>query len=113
MSMNQVRRADRVEHLGADPEKPEFFDLSTTGVCCHSARRHDKDSVVKVQVGELSVRGRVVYCMERTDGFRIGLHFVEQTPEARKAMEDVVEKYSRGVPLKCGIAGEVITKKGS
>ncbi len=104
MDFPRDRSSERIEHLGSEPT---FFDLSSTGACCLHTQEVAKDSVVSVKVNELIVKAKVRYCSPRTDGYRVGLEFAELTPDQRKVIADTVDKYSRGVPVVCSIAGKV------
>jgi hypothetical protein len=58
---------------------------------------------VSVRISDLTLKARVVYCQERTDGFRLGLQFTGVTGDQQKMLKDRVEKFSRGVALSCAI----------
>jgi hypothetical protein len=98
------RSSERIEHITLDNEKDKsLFDLSVTGVCCLFNRRLPSNSSVSVKINDLIVKARVVYCQERTDGFRMGLQFTNVTGEQLKKLSERVEKFSRGVALTCAI----------
>jgi hypothetical protein len=98
------RSSERIEHINLDEAKDKsFFDLSATGVCCLFGRRLADNSSVSVKINELTLKARVVYCQERTDGFRLGLQFTGVSGEQQKLLKDKVEKFSRGVALSCAI----------
>jgi hypothetical protein len=98
------RISERIEYINLDNEKEKsFFDLSTTGICCLFRRRLATDVIVSIKLNELILKARVVYCQERTDGFRLGLQFVDVSDDQRKILNERVEKFSRGVALTCAI----------
>lgn len=106
MSISQ-RKSERIEHLAGDlGEAVEMFDISATGVCCTHDKRFEKGAFVAVQVNDLTLRARVAYCQERKEGYRVGLEFWNVSADKRKMIEEFIEGYSRGVPLRCRIAGE-------
>jgi hypothetical protein len=98
------RSSERIEHISLDDAKDKsFFDLSATGICCLFGRRLSDNSSVSVRISDLTLKARVVYCQERTDGFRLGLQFTGVTGDQQKMLKDRVEKFSRGVALSCAI----------
>lgn len=99
-------RAERIEFLNLNgSNEPKLFDLSKTGVCCFSAKKLDKGVVASLKINTLSFKARVIYAQERTDGFRVGMQFVEVSAEQQKILNDLVDKFSRGVPLSCVVEG--------
>jgi c-di-GMP-binding flagellar brake protein YcgR len=56
-----------------------------------------------MKINDLVIKARVVYCQERSDGYRLGLHFVDVSDEQQKKLDDRVEKFSRGVAIACAI----------
>jgi hypothetical protein len=100
----QERTSDRIEYVDLDGEKEKsLFDLSTTGVCCLFRRRLEGSVSVSIKINDLTLKARVVYCQERTDGFRLGLQFVDIGDDQQKKLNDQVEKFSRGVAVTCAI----------
>jgi hypothetical protein len=98
------RSSERIENINLDNARDKsFFDLSATGVCCLFGRRLADNSSVSVKISDLTLKARVVYCQERTDGFRLGLQFTSVTGEQQKMLKDRVDKFSRGVDLSCAI----------
>jgi len=98
------RSSERIEFISADAAGNEpFFDLSTTGVCCHCRKNFAQDAVVSLKINELTLKAKVVYSQQRTDGYRLGLQFVNVTAEQQKTLNDCVDKFSRGVMVTCGI----------
>ena len=98
------RASERIELINVgDAKEKSFFDLSTTGICCLFHRRLAADVLVSVTINDLTLKARVVYCQERTDGVRLGLQFVNVSEEQQKKLNDRVEKFSRGVALTCAI----------
>jgi hypothetical protein len=80
-----------------------LFDLSKTGVCCFHDTKKDKDAVLSITINSLKLRAIVVYCQERAHGFRLGMHFDAVNAEQQKLLGDLVDKFSRGVPLSCKV----------
>jgi hypothetical protein len=99
------RASERIEFINLNgSNEPMLFDLSKTGVCCFSARKLDKGAVASLTINTLSIKAKVVYSQERTDGFRVGMQFFEVSAEQQKILNDLVDEFSRGVPLSCAIA---------
>ena len=100
------RQSERIEFLSDTVELQRFFDLSKTGVCCRHTKSLQKDEVVSVQINDLVLSAKVAWCTPRTDGFRVGLQFIKLTPDQSRALDDLVERYSRGVPVKVDLVGQ-------
>jgi hypothetical protein len=99
-------RAERIEFINLNgSNEPKLFDLSKTGVCCFSAKKLEKGGIASLKINTLSIKARVIYSQERTDGFRVGMQFVEVSAEQQKSLNELVDKFSRGVPLSCVVEG--------
>ncbi|HUI92590.1 MAG TPA: PilZ domain-containing protein [Chitinivibrionales bacterium] len=100
------RASERIEFVNVNGSQvPALFDLSKTGVCCFSAKKLDKGAVASLTINKLSIKARVIYSQDRLDGFRVGMQFIEVTPQQQETLNDLVDKFSRGVPLSCTIEG--------
>jgi hypothetical protein len=100
----QDRASERIEYLNLNSaEEPTLFDLSKTGVCCGHTVKKAKDAVLTVVINNLRIKARVIYCQERMPGFRLGMHFEGVTPDQQKQLSDLVDQFSRGVPLSCKV----------
>ncbi len=97
------RRSERIEFVAPD-EQRKLFDLSTTGACCLHAGAYEKNDFVKVAVNDLLLRAKVAYCQQRSDGYRIGIQFWNVTEEQQRALDTLVDAYSKGVPVVCKIS---------
>lgn len=100
----QDRTSERIEFInlsGAD--EPTLFDLSKTGVCCRHNAKKAKDSLLTVVINALRLKARVVYCQERDSAFRLGMHFESMTADQQKMLSELVDKFSRGVPISCTV----------
>jgi hypothetical protein len=98
------RKSERIEflHLNGTSE-PTLFDLSKTGVCAFSAKKLEKGAFAFVKINTLRIKAQVVYSQERTDGFRVGMQFCELTPDQIKGLGELVDKFSRGMPISCSV----------
>jgi len=105
MGTIKKRGSERIQFLNVHSEAHELFDLSTTGACCRCDQRLAADDIVKVRVKDLVLRARVAYCIERTDGFRVGMEFLEVTSEQKVRLREIVDRYSRGVPVSFTVVG--------
>jgi hypothetical protein len=98
------RNSERIEYISADSTAAtSFFDLSQTGVCCHFNRSLSKNAAVSVKLNDLTLKALVIYCLERKDGFRLGLQFSDVSKDQQKKLDEAIEKFSRGVTLSCAI----------
>ncbi len=104
MDFPRNRSSERIEYIGSEQK---FFDLSSSGASCLHTQDIAKDSLVDMRVNELHVKAKVRYCAGRTDGFRVGVEFVDLTPDQKKAIAETVDKYSKGVPVTCLISGKL------
>ena len=102
--MGDVKRrgSDRIAYLGAAPEK-QLVDLSTTGACCYHTTRKERDWLVTVKISNVTVKARVVYCRQRGDGYRLGVQFQDVDEGTQAKIDEIVGKYSKGVPVECRI----------
>jgi hypothetical protein len=100
----QDRASERIEFINLNgANEPTLFDLSKTGVCCRHSVKKDKSSVLAVVINDLRIKARVIYCQEHEPGFRLGMHFEGVTPEQQKSLSELVDKFSRGVPISCRV----------
>jgi hypothetical protein len=100
------RASERIEFINLNgSSEPTLFDLSKTGVCGFSSKKLEKDKFAFVKINTLRLKAQVVYCQERSDGFRVGMHFCEVPADLQASLNDLVDKFSRGVPISCSIEG--------
>ncbi|MBN1309662.1 MAG: PilZ domain-containing protein [Chitinispirillaceae bacterium] len=93
------RGSERVELLNVDGSET-LINLSRTGVAFLHANPLEKNRLVTVRINEVPVRGRVVYCRKRTDGYRIGVRFNAGTAEEQSAVGRLIDSFSCGVSLR-------------
>ena len=100
------RKSERIEFLQLNgPTEPTLFDLSKTGVCGFSAKKLEKGAFAFVKINAVRLKAQVIYCQDRTDGFRVGMQFCDLTPDQKTGLGDLVDKFSRGIPISCSIEG--------
>ena len=101
------RKSERIESISADGrgEMP-LYDLSKTGVSCYHSEPKAKNSYVMVKINDILLRAKVIYCQKREKDYRLGLQFWNILPEWQVKINDLVEKYSKGVPVRCKIIDE-------
>jgi len=92
------RNSERVEVIKVEGTE-NLLNLSATGVAFLFPRKIDKNDPVVVRINEITVEGLVVYCHERTDGFRIGMRFNQLSIQEQTTINKMVESFSCGVPL--------------
>lgn len=100
----KMRSNERIEFIDpAGDDSRTLFDLSKGGACCLYPRTVERGAFVKVTLDQLEVRARVSYAVERKDGYRIGLQFWNVSGAQQKQLEELVESFSRGVPVACKV----------
>jgi hypothetical protein len=104
--MNEIsnRRSERIESVGSDSMAfGKLLDISTTGICFVHDKPAEKGSVMNVEVKNLKLKARVAYCSLRDKMYRIGMQFIETSPEIQKQIDSIVDAYSKGVPVNCRV----------
>jgi hypothetical protein len=110
---DHLRKKERVEHIAAAGEEQQtIFDLSADGASVIYDRYIDEKTVVMFKVNDLPVKAKVVYCNDRTDGFRVGLQFWNNDQETRSKINTIVDSYSRGVSV-LGKITAIVANKGT
>lgn len=100
----QERKSERIEVISADGTAQRvIYDLSKTGLSCFCPKPKDKNSYVVVKINDLILRAKVIYCQKREKNYRLGLQFWNVLPERQVKLNDLVDKYSKGVPINCTI----------
>lgn len=103
--MIRKRASERIEYLdpGGD-ESRVLFDLSKGGACCLSKTKLEKGAFVRLTLDGLEVKAKITYSIERTDGYRVGMQFWRVSTEQQREIDALVERFSRGVPIRCRLA---------
>jgi hypothetical protein len=104
MSLSE-RKSERIEYVGGDGQQ-SLFDLSESGISCASSKPRKSGGFVAVKIGDLAVRGKVIYCIERGESYRLGIQFWNLSAEKAGELKNTVERYSKGVPVSCSIADD-------
>ena len=98
------RKSERIELISADGTvQKTLYDLSKTGVSCFTPKPKGKNSFVVVKINDLLLRAKVIYCAKHEKNFRLGMQFWNVLPERQVKLNDLVDKYSKGVPVNCTI----------
>jgi len=98
------RKSERIESITPDGSQDTTpCDLSKTGISCFHTEPRDKSSFVVVKINDLLLRAKVIYCQKREKDYRLGLQFWNILPERQAKLNELVENYSRGVPITCEI----------
>ena len=108
--MDHKRSSDRIEFLNSDDEIT-LFDLSSGGACCRHSKMVPTGTVLKLTINELRLSSKVVYVQERRDGSRVGVQFFDVPADKQKVLNELVEKFSRGVPITCLVEDDAAPKK--
>jgi hypothetical protein len=109
--MVKRRANERIQVLNAEQTQSVLFDLSRGGACCLYSKKLEKGAFIRLRMGGLVLRARVVYSVERTDGHRMGVQFWGTGASEQKELDGLVDRFSRGVPLTAGIEEEVAPKQ--
>jgi hypothetical protein len=95
---------ERIEMLNQDEKaKKALLDLSVTGAAFLLPAEEKKGTRISVKIKEYALEAVVVYCSERSDGFRVGIQFQGIPDHVQKALKVMVDEFSRGVPLSCEV----------
>jgi len=98
------RKSERIESISPfGSGEMSLYDLSKTGMSCFHPEPKEKNSFVVVKINDLLLRAKVIYCQKREKDYRLGLQFWNILPERQVKLNDLVEKYSKGVPVTCKI----------
>lgn len=109
--MMKERASERIEFLNSDVSGAvSLFDLSKTGVACLFEKSLKEGATVRVELNDMLLSATVVYSQQRTDGYRLGLHFQNVPSDKQKKIDELVESFSRGMPIKCQIAQDATVK---
>jgi hypothetical protein len=95
------RDGERIQNLNID-ETGTLIDLSTSGVAMLLLAPKEKDRELIVGINEMKIKAKVIYSIPSKDEkFRVGLHFLMLTSEKQVTLSDLIDKFSKGIPLKC------------
>ena len=94
------RDGERIQNLNSDGTGV-LIDLSTSGVAMLLPVAKENGFEVVVYINELKIKSKVIYSIAKEEKFRIGLHFLSVTPDKKTILSDLIDKFSKGVPLKC------------
>jgi len=98
------RESERIEFINTDEVDQPLVDLSRGGLCCLFSGKKEKGEKVAIALGDLSIVGEVMYCRERSQGFRLGVRFTQVDEAQVEKLNELVETFSRGVPISCSIS---------
>ncbi|MCU0610105.1 MAG: PilZ domain-containing protein [Chitinispirillaceae bacterium] len=106
----QSRGSDRIEYLGGKGtgENWKLLDLSATGAAFICPTELSRGSRITVRINGHRIAATVIHTSEMAGDFcfRIGLRFENVPAEDKKWLADLVEEFSRGVPLACEIVDQ-------
>ena len=103
----EERGSERIEFIDS---AGELFDLSCTGAGFFSTLPRKPDELITIQINDLKLLSKVVYCQELQDGFRLGLQFQNMGEQDIQAISALVEGFSKGVPITFKIIEEYSAK---
>lgn len=106
------RGNERIEFLNTDESKKNILiDLSFSGAAMNYPDELAKNAKIAVKIRDFAIDANVIYCQGMAKGYRVGIHFVNVTPDVQKALKIMVEEFSRGVPITFEIIGQDEKKK--
>jgi hypothetical protein len=94
------RDGERIQNLDIN-EAGMLLDLSTSGIAMLLPVAKQKDSEIIVGINEMKLKAKVIYSIPKEEKFRVGLHFLLITPDKQTILSDLIDKFSKGIPLKC------------
>jgi hypothetical protein len=97
-----IRDSERVEVLQAH-ECESLLNLSTKGAAFIYPHALHKNQNITMNINDTMLQGQVVYCHQRTDGYRIGAHFAIPSSDIQLAVNRMVDAFSCGVPLQFSV----------
>jgi c-di-GMP-binding flagellar brake protein YcgR len=98
------RGSERVEYLNPDERhRKALLDVSITGAAFVHPQGEKIGTKMVVKIKEHELNATVVYSQERAEGFRIGVHFQNVSFSVQKDLKNIVDEFSRGVPMFCEI----------
>lgn len=97
------RASDRVLFLDGGEGQMPLKDLSESGVCCLHSVELAPGTMVDVALKELRIKAKVVHCQTRSDEVRCGLQFWDLTDDQKKSIKEMVDAFSKGIPITCRI----------
>jgi hypothetical protein len=101
------RGSERIEYLHpGDSGKKALLDVSITGAAFIYPERKETGSKLVVKIRERQLDAEVVYCQQRLEGYRIGVQFRNVAAGVQEELENVVDEFSRGVPIYCEIVND-------
>jgi len=95
------RDGERVQNINTITG--DLIDFSTSGVALLLPASKPKDHKVIIFIDELKIDSTVVYSIPKEDCFRIGFHFQKVSNEMLINIGEFVDKFSKGIPLKCRV----------
>jgi hypothetical protein len=98
------RSSERIEYLNPDQSrKTALLDVSATGAAFIHPKAKNIGSRLVVKIRSHELEAAVVYSQGRIDGFRIGVQFKNVPESLKNDLKDIVDEFSRGVPLFCEV----------
>jgi hypothetical protein len=100
----QDRKIDRIQYIAQTPGAcGEPYDFSASGISCFFDQAIESGTKIRLKVNDTQIIGKVAYCRRRSEGFRLGIEFVEVNSTQRQRLDDIVESFSTGTTITCHI----------
>lgn len=99
------RREDRIEQIHVEDQAENgIYDFSVGGLALAMDGHHTENAavVLKISVGDMkiSVKAKVAHSTVFGNRYRVGFQYMEMTEDAKEMLREMVNRYSRGVPVK-------------
>ena len=93
------KRKDRVEFLKPqDKIEMGLVDLSESGIAITHPVCVSK-GICQLNISGLELKAQTVYCAEQVGAYKIGMKFIDITPDKAAILKGLVDKFSRGKQL--------------
>ena len=104
-----IRDGERVEVLKAQ-EQEMLLNLSSGGAAFLYSRALPKRQTIVLRINDTLVNGLVMYCHQRTDGYRIGVRFSGMEAGILAQLNGMIDAFSCGVPLQFSVEAIPVLK---
>lgn len=96
------RDSERIENLSHD-ETGTIIDLSTSGIALLLSSPKEEGREMSLLINGIQAKVKVIYSIPRDEMFRIGLQFMRGSPDVQAMLPELVDKFSKGIPIICGL----------
>lgn len=83
-----------------------LIDLSTSGIALLLDEPEETGHILTVRLNDLKLNVRVIYSQKKENKFRVGMQFEKTDADLEAKLKDIIERFSRGIPLISSIEEE-------